>query len=94
MADQKKAGMISGMSPLAVLTGDELMEISSRQPDGTWKTFSIIVNKIRTNQGLSAYEVAVVNGFEGTQAEWLKSLEGKSAYEVAVELGYVGTEAE
>ncbi len=94
MADQKKAGMISGMSPLAVLTGDELMEVSSRQPDGTWKTFSIIVNKIRTNAGLSAYEVAVLNGFQGTQAEWLASLQGKNAYEVAVDLGYVGTEAE
>ncbi|ABY63059.1 tail fiber protein [Pseudomonas phage 201phi2-1] len=94
MADQKKAGMISGMSPLAVLTGDELMEVSSRQPDGSWKTFSIIVSKIRTNAGLSAYEVAVVNGFVGTQAEWLESLNGKSAYQVAVELGYVGTEAE
>ena len=94
MADQKKAGMISGMSPLAVLTGDELMEVSSRQADGTWKTFSIIVNKIRTNAGLSAYEVAVVNGFQGTQEEWLASLEGKDAYEVAVEQGYVGTKAE
>lgn len=77
MADQKQAGMISGMSPLAVITGDELMEVSSRQVDGTWKTFSILINKIRTNQGLSAYEVAVVNGFTGTQAEWLESLVGK-----------------
>lgn len=94
MADQKKAGMISGMSPLAVLTGDELMEVSSRQKDGTWKTFSILVNKIRTNQGLSAYEVAVVNGFQGTQQEWLDSLKGQSAYKTAVDLGFEGTEAE
>lgn len=94
MADPKKPGMISGMSPLAVITGDELMEVSSRQLDGTWKTFSILINKIRTNEGLSAYEVAVVNGFQGTQAEWLETLVGKSAYQAAVELGFVGTEEE
>lgn len=49
-------------------------------------------------QGKSAYEVAVDNGFAGTEAEWLASLKGergdpgKSAYEQAVEGGYTGTE--
>lgn len=52
-------------------------------------------------RGYSAYEVAVRNGYEGTEEEWLDSLvgpqgeqgiEGKSAYEVAVENGYIGTE--
>ena len=28
------------------------------------------------NKGLSAYEIAVNNGFEGTEEEWLESLEG------------------
>lgn len=41
--------------------------------------------------GDSAYQVAVNNGFTGTEQEWLKSLEGKSAYELAVGLGYTGT---
>lgn len=52
-------------------------------------------------EGLSAYEVAVENGFEGTEAEWLESLKegpigpaGLSAYEVAVENGFEGTEEE
>ena len=54
-------------------------------------------------RGYSAYEVAVRNGYEGTEQEWLDSLvgpqgeqgiEGKSAYEVAVENGYIGTEEE
>ncbi len=27
-------------------------------------------------QGLSAYEVAVKNGYEGTEQEWLASLKG------------------
>lgn len=41
--------------------------------------------------GKSAYEIAVENGFKGTEAEWLESLkggsgtEGKSAYEIYVE---------
>ena len=56
--------------------------------------------------GLSAYEVAVKNGFEGTEQEWLDSLKGEpgiqgepgdtglSAYEVALENGFEGTEQE
>lgn len=54
-------------------------------------------------RGYSAYEVAVQEGFEGTEEEWLASLvgpigpkgpEGKSAYEVAVAHGYEGSEEE
>lgn len=30
--------------------------------------------------GLSAYEIAVKNGFEGTEQEWLDSLQGKDGY--------------
>lgn len=43
--------------------------------------------------GLSAYEIAVQNGFVGTEQEWLESLKGedgtngKSAYEIAIESG-------
>ena len=58
--------------------------------------------------GKSAYEIAVANGFTGTEQEWLDSLKGKdgedatgetgangaSAYEIAVANGYTGTEAE
>ncbi|MGN1479723.1 MAG: hypothetical protein ACI4XH_08150, partial [Acutalibacteraceae bacterium] len=44
--------------------------------------------------GLSAYEIAVQYGYEGTVQEWLGSLEGKSAYEIAVENGYSGSESE
>lgn len=31
-------------------------------------------------QGKSAYEIAVDNGFQGTEQEWLKSLQGESPY--------------
>src|SRR5215207_1096656 len=53
--------------------------------------------------GASAYEVALENGFVGSQAAWLASLhgadgedgeDGASAYEVAVANGFVGTEEE
>lgn len=53
--------------------------------------------------GATAYELALDNGFSGTEAEWLESLkgekgetgdEGKSAYEVAQDNGFTGTEPE
>lgn len=48
--------------------------------------------------GLSAYDIAVKNGFVGSESEWLASLQGsdtgKSAYEIAVENGYDGSETE
>ena len=44
---------------------------------------------------MSAYEIAVKNGFKGTETEWLASLnQSKSAYEIAVENGFKGTETE
>ena len=36
----------------------------------------IIAEGIETAQGKSAFEIAVENGFVGTEAEWLKSLKG------------------
>lgn len=56
--------------------------------------------------GLSAYDIAVKNGFVGSEVEWLASLKGAdgkdyvpgeefaSAYDIAVKNGFVGTEAE
>ena len=35
------------------------------------------VSFLRTIQGKSAYEVAVINGFKGTEEEWLASLKGE-----------------
>ncbi len=37
----------------------------------------IIAEGIETSQGKSAYEIAVENGFVGTEAEWLESLKGE-----------------
>ena len=56
--------------------------------------------------GMSAYEVAVANGFVGTEEAWLASLKGErgsrgeqgepgdSAYQIAQKQGFLGTEEE
>ena len=59
---------------------------------------SLIVHKLGSNSavtvenGLSAYELAVKYGFEGSIQDWLDSLNGRSGYDIAVENGYQGTE--
>lgn len=42
--------------------------------------------------GLSAYELAVQQGYAGSLDDWLVSLQGKSAYQIAVDNGYFGSE--
>lgn len=42
--------------------------------------------------GLSAYELAVQQGYAGSLDDWLVSLQGKSAYQIAVDNGYSGSE--
>ncbi len=49
---------------------------------------------VTVENGMSAYELAVQYGYEGTVQEWLDSLNGKSAYEIAKENGYSGSETE
>ena len=34
------------------------------------------INRLHELRGYSAYEVAVLNGFEGTKEQWLASLKG------------------
>ena len=36
----------------------------------------VIINVSEGNSGLSAYEIAILNGFVGTESEWLSSLSG------------------
>lgn len=57
-------------------------------------TVASVLNNIETStlEGASAYEIAVNNGFVGTETDWLDSLAGESAYEIAVRHGYEGTE--
>ena len=42
-------------------------------------------------KGESAYEIAVRNGFKGTEQEWLKSLQGETPYIGANGNWFVGT---
>lgn len=51
---------------------------------------NVVYENLGRIMGLSAYELAVRNGFTGTEAEWLESLIGKTAYEVAVQQGFEG----
>lgn len=48
------------------------------------KTVRGKINRLYELRGYSAYEVAVLNGFAGTEEEWLESLKGKSANESMV----------
>lgn len=65
-------------------------------------------NGNKGNSSVTAYQIAVENGFQGSVQEWLKSLQGekgengapgtngvmgKSAYQIAVDNGFVGDES-
>jgi hypothetical protein len=52
--------------------------------DGAWVPAGV------GKPGLSAYDIAVEQGFTGTESQWVASLEGESAYEVAQRLGLTG----
>lgn len=56
--------------------------------DGGFVQSQIIINAIKGDPGLSAYEIAVKHGFKGTEKEWI---EGHNAYELWLEAGNVGT---
>ncbi len=56
-------------------------------------TIRLAVASALGGTGLSAYQLAVNQGFVGSQLDWIASLEGASAYEVAVSEGFVGDEA-
>uniref|UniRef100_A0AB39CD32 N-acetylmuramoyl-L-alanine amidase n=1 Tax=Pseudomonas phage RVTF4 TaxID=3236931 RepID=A0AB39CD32_9VIRU len=97
MADTQGAvpskNMISGMDTLLSLSGDEFVEVVRLMPDGSYKNYRTLASKLRV--GKSAFDIAVENGFVGTEAEWLKTLVGESAYQTAVRLGeFTGTESE
>ena len=53
-----------------------------------------VLEGLRGDTGLSAYELAVQEGYQGTLQEWLRSLGGADAYEVAKSAGYTGSREE
>lgn len=72
---------------------------SSTIPGGVTSN-ATIRGRIYAPTYVSAYSIAVQNGFTGTEQEWLESLkgepgsDGKSAYQIAVDHGYTGSEDE
>lgn len=57
------------------------------------------IHDVAAIRGMSAYEIAVKNGFEGTEQEWIATVgdigpEGLSAYQVALKNGFEGSEEE
>lgn len=74
-----------------------VMECAVAGVTPVWKALPNIIEGI---DGKSAYEIALDNGFIGTESEWLLSLkgeqgaEGDSAYQVAIANGFMGTEAQ
>lgn len=56
--------------------GNYLITFKWSNADGTEETSSITIENGK--QGLSAYDVAVAEGYSGTKEEWLKSLQGES----------------
>ena len=88
---------ISELPVADVLTGNELIEIVQ---GGTNKK-ALTGELFRSgSDGKSAYQIAVDNGFTGTEYDWLLSIRGtqgvhgKAAYISARDNGFVGTEAE
>lgn len=77
--------------PLQAANGND----GTNGTDGTDGT-----NGTNGTDGFSAYDIAVSNGFVGTETEWLATLggivgpAGPSAYQLALNAGFVGTEAE
>ena len=46
------------------------------------------INAVYGKDGLSAYEIAVKNGFEGTEQEWMASLKGEKGNTLSVSFRY------
>ncbi len=82
-------------------SGIEGTKVCTVWNDGVCMAYTTIPDgSIDGVDGLSAYELAVIGGFVGTEAEWLESLKGEagtdgldgmSAYELAVLGGFEGT---
>lgn len=95
-------GYVISAYALAVQQGfggslDEWLESLKGQKgnDGTVAFDSLTADQIamlRGSDGMSAYALAVRQGYGGSLDEWLKALQGLSAYEVARGQGYPGTE--
>lgn len=84
--DAVSGGLSADATPSASLEGNNVLQGSL--PKSTALTASLpkqtdlrgAVTYPEKIYGKSAYEVAVMNGFEGTEEEWLDSLKGENGY--------------
>ena len=51
---------------------------------------NVKVTGIRGKEGKSAYDIAVENGYIGTEEEWLKSLKGKDG--TVIDIHYISVD--
>jgi hypothetical protein len=87
---------MTAIALIEISTGGQVVSVTEARPIAT---LEVSMPGTQGPEGPSAYDVAVENGFVGSEAAWLASLEGNpgpegdSAYEVAVANGFVGTES-
>ena len=70
------ANCASGSTALIISTG----EVYIKNSEGIWEEIGSAAAGQPGRPGKSAYEIAVENGFKGTEEEWVASLEGEDGY--------------
>lgn len=93
-------------------TNNKVTTLSAQSTDEEYPSAKAVYDAIENisltpgpagSNGASAYQIAVSNGYQGTEQQWLTSLigasgtsgvDGKSAYQIAVDNGFVGTQQE
>lgn len=93
---------VQGLDDLIIAINDSIANVQGRVD----VIENALDNATSGQDGLSAYEIAVNNGFTESESDWLLSLngtdgisgidgiDGKSAYEVALDNGFIGSESE
>lgn len=66
------------ISSIVPIDGGNRVTFSYTLDDGTVKTSTMDV--MNGQDGKSPYELAVANGYTGTETEWLESLKGEEGY--------------
>jgi hypothetical protein len=68
------SGIVDNIAVASNLKGERGLQGERGEKGDKGDTGDIGVEGVQGEQGLSAYEIAVLNGFEGTREEWLVSL--------------------
>lgn len=78
------------ISSIVPIDGGNRVTFSYTLDDGTVKTSTMDV--MNGQDGKSPYELAVANGYTGTETEWLESLKGEEGYTPQKGVDYWTTE--